>query len=393
MTKFLDMFTPINKGDFGLTDEAIYQSIQHGGQFIPVYGGTQRHVVTDRLVSEYGRTKYDKPITIFNGDGIIISLDGSSGCMTYITADNRFALNHHAGFFQLNEAAKQVVDPKFFALFFEKPLQEASISEGSKTLALDQLYSIDFDIPSYSVQQEVMKAIYPIVSLRNRIECVMSKIELTLEKNLVLESGDFESIPLSDILKHVSRNDCLSEEGIYKRSSEIGKSTKTIKVISGSIDGFYGYYPLDKGIHAVNDKCCLQVVTRGQACLMRFLEKGNYATNTNAMLLVIKEEAKSMLGIMNEVDEEIYLRFLEFYLYPYFKEFSSSADLSVFPLTEAIQKIDLPLIRLSKEIESVSRQYQALKTYSIKLNTLLSKINGMFEKTIHATPTSEATYK
>jgi hypothetical protein len=196
---------------------------------------------------------------------------------------------------------------------------------------------------------------------------------------------------LSDILRYVSRNDSLSEEGIYKRSSEISKSKKTIKVISGSRDGFYGYYPLDRAIHAVNDKCCLQVITRGQACLMRYLEKGSYATNTNAMLLVLKEEAKSMLGLMNEVDEEIYLRFLEFYLYPYFKEFSSSADLSVFPLTEAIQKINIPLIRLSEEIKSVSEQYQVLKTYSLKLKTLLSKINGMFKKTIYAPTTFEAT--
>lgn len=126
MTKFLDMFKPILKGNFGLTDEAIYKSIQHGGQFIPVYGGTQEHVTTDRFVSEYGKTKYDEPITIFTGDGIIISLDGSSGCMTYVTVNNRFALNHHAGFFQLKEEAKQVIDPEFFTLFFEKQIQEAS---------------------------------------------------------------------------------------------------------------------------------------------------------------------------------------------------------------------------------------------------------------------------
>jgi len=385
------MFKPILKGDFGLTDEAIYKSIQHGGQFIPVYGGTQKHVITDRFVSECGKTKHNKPITIFSGDGLIISLDGSSGCMTYITTNNRFALNHHAGFFQLKEEARRVIDPEFFSLFFEEQLQEASISEGSKTLTLNQLYSMDFDIPSYPTQQHVMKAISPLVLLRNRIEYIISKIELILEKNLVLESGDSESIPLSDILRYVSRNDSLSEEGIYKRSSEISKSKKTIKVISGSRDGFYGYYPLDRAIHAVNDKCCLQVITRGQACLMRYLEKGSYATNTNAMLLVLKEEAKSMLGLMNEVDEEIYLRFLEFYLYPYFKEFSSSADLSVFPLTEAIQKINIPLIRLSEEIKSVSEQYQVLKTYSLKLKTLLSKINGMFKKTIYAPTTFEAT--
>ena len=62
------------------------------------------------------------------------------------------------------------------------------------------------------------------------------------------------------------------------------------------------------------------------------------------MLLVIKEKSKELIELKSENDEDVYLRFLAFYLYPYFKEFSSSADLSVFPLTEAINKISIPLI-------------------------------------------------
>lgn len=391
MTKFLDMFTPVKKGDFGLTDEAIYKSIQNEGQIIPVFGGTQEHNRIDRFIPEHGRTKYDEPITIFNGDGVIISLDGSAGCMTYVTS-RRFALNHHAGFFQLKEEAKNIVFPEFFSLFFEEQLQEASVSEGSKTLTLTKLESMDFDIPPYSVQLNVMKDISPIVTLKNRIINVISKIELALEKNLILkfETG-YESICLADILIHVSRNDSLSEEGIYKKSSEINKSTKIIKVISGSIDGFYGNYPLEETIHMVEDKCCLQVVTRGKSCSIRYLEKGTYATNTNSMLLVLKDKAKEILELRSESDEEAYLKFLEFYLYSFFKEFSSSADLSVFPLTEAIDKIYIPLIRLSDEIVLVMEQYQRLKDYSLRLGSVLSKIDSVFNKTIINKTTIEAT--
>lgn len=68
MTSFLDVFTPIMKGNFGLTDEAIYKSLQSGGDFIPVYGGAQEHLAV-RFISEHGRTKYDEPITIFGGGG------------------------------------------------------------------------------------------------------------------------------------------------------------------------------------------------------------------------------------------------------------------------------------------------------------------------------------
>ena len=386
MTRFLDIFTPISKGNFGLTDEAIYKSIQCGEQFIPVYGGAQEHNATDRFVSEYGKTKYDEPITIFDGDGIIISLDGSSGCMTYVRS-KRFALNHHAGFFQLKEKPKQSVIPQFFSLFFEKQLQEASISAGSKTLTLSAIESMDFDIPSYSVQQRVMKDISSAILLKDRLVNLMARIELILGKNLVLKLDDYESIVLSDILEYISRNDPLSEEGIYKKSSEVNKSTGVITVISGSVDGFYGYYPLDDAIHMVKDKCCLQVVTRGKACSIRYLEKGTYATNTNSMLLVLKEGAKGILGLRTEFDEQAYLKFLEFYLYPYFKEFSSSADLGVFPLTEAINKINIPLIRFDSGIVSISEQYRRLKAYSLKLNLLLSKIDDLFRKAVYAEAT------
>jgi hypothetical protein len=56
VTKFLDIFDPIVKGDFGLTDEAIYNSMQRGGQFIPVYGAYQEHDKPIRFIPENGRS-------------------------------------------------------------------------------------------------------------------------------------------------------------------------------------------------------------------------------------------------------------------------------------------------------------------------------------------------
>ena len=78
---------------------------------------------------------------------------------------------------------------------------------------------------------------------------------------------------LSDILEYISRNDSLSEEGIYKRSAEVDKSEEKIKVISGSIDDIYGYFPLDSSIHTLINRFCLQVVTRGHACSLDTLKK------------------------------------------------------------------------------------------------------------------------
>ncbi|GAI28705.1 unnamed protein product, partial [marine sediment metagenome] len=218
MTKFLDIFAPIQKGNFGLTDEAIYKSIQHGGQFVPVFGGTQEHKTTDRFVSEHGKTKYDKPITIFSGDGIIISLDGSSGCMTYITS-KRFALNHHAGFFQLKEQAKQLVVPEFFSLFFEKELQEASVSEGSKTLTLTMIKSMNFDIPQYDIQKKVMLRTRPLLKVREKMNNVLSKIDFIKERVLSIDYQHYQAkdVPISEVLDCYGGNTGLTEKEIYQR--------------------------------------------------------------------------------------------------------------------------------------------------------------------------------
>jgi hypothetical protein len=184
--KFLEMFTPVQKGDFGLTDEAIYRSIQYGGRFIPIWGGNQEHSTIDRLVSINGKTKFNEQLTVFSGQGIIISLDGSSGSMTFKEGAQEFALNHHAGFFKVREDSDGKINPEFFAVFYQKQLREQSLSEGSKTLTLDQLYGIRFDIPDFIQQTRVMKTIRPILELRHNLDVLITQqIDKIFEKQIV----------------------------------------------------------------------------------------------------------------------------------------------------------------------------------------------------------------
>ena len=96
------MFNEIEKGNYALTDEAIYASLQNGDELIPLYGGNKEHATTERRISISAKTKKGVPITVFSGEGIIISLDGSAGSMTY-KSDEKFALNHHAGFITLRK--------------------------------------------------------------------------------------------------------------------------------------------------------------------------------------------------------------------------------------------------------------------------------------------------
>ena len=54
--KFLDVFNEIDKGNYALTDEAIYASLQNGDELIPLYGGNKEHKMTDRRISVSAKT-------------------------------------------------------------------------------------------------------------------------------------------------------------------------------------------------------------------------------------------------------------------------------------------------------------------------------------------------
>lgn len=182
--KFLDLFTRIEKGNVGLTEEAVYKSIQLGNTRIPLWGGNQQHASEDRFVDELAKTKYGDRITVFAGTGIIISLDGSAGCMTYKTGTERFSLNHHAGFFRLRDDARDKIDPEFFSVFCQKQLQEAAVSEGSKTLSLEQIYEMEFAFPPLPIQLEIMARTSKLRQLRDGLNAMLEKMQSLTGKTI-----------------------------------------------------------------------------------------------------------------------------------------------------------------------------------------------------------------
>jgi len=181
--KFLDIFNPIQKGDFGLTDESIYASLQNGGNLIPLWGGNSEHKSIARMISVNTKTKSGSPITIFSGEGIIISLDGSAGCMTYKKGE-AFALNHHAGFITVRAGQEKVISPEYFALFFKRFYTELSVSDGSKTLSLEQIYSEAIHIPAYNAQCKVVEIVSPLLEKLDRLVCLKQDLEVLLSREL-----------------------------------------------------------------------------------------------------------------------------------------------------------------------------------------------------------------
>lgn len=376
MTKFLDMFTPIRKGNFGLTEEAIYKSIQHGGRFIPVYGGTQQHVTTDRFASEYGKTKHDKSITIFNGTGIIVSLDGSSGSMTFIDSNDGFALNHHAGFFQLREDAREVVVPEFFALFFEKQLQEASVSKGSKTLTLNTLQSMDFDLPEYETQKKIMAKILPILQIKSKANGILSKISSLKERIPSLEHSHYQAkdIPISDVLDCYGGNTGLTEKEIYQRILEEGQR---YEVLSASTSEATRLGDIPKcnlhgnELEVLDDKEGILVIRKGKAGIVYYRPKGKYTLTDDAYFLTVKEDC----------EYDISLKWVIAQYRQAFAEYSSSSDNGTWNMTGFFKNVQIDIPCLEEQLE-IAKRYDYLESLQIAIEDILLKVDHLFARQI-----------
>ncbi len=265
---------------------------------------------------------------------------------------------------------------KLRTLFLQVQISKEGVSYINKEIVEEY----EIDIPDEKLQLRELNYYRKLNNLRLKFEDIENKINTFKNKNLILNNLPDNEIILSEIMDYVSRNDELSEEGLYTRSQGIEKVKKKITVISGSTDDSYGEIPFDSTIHSINNRPCLQVITRGRAGNLRFLPCGNYATNTNSLLLLIKEKKLDELNIKNIEGESIYLKFLEVFLQPFFSEYCSSADLSVFPLTDAIKEISIPLFRYSDRMKNIVKKYDLFDTYRVICIKELNRINELFSK-------------
>lgn len=371
--KFLDVFNEIEKGDYALTDEAVYASIQNGDEFIPLYGGNKDHRYTERRISISAKTKKGIPINIFSGEGIIISLDGSAGSMTYKSGE-RFALNHHAGYITLREDARERVNLEFFAIYLQNYYRNLSVSDGTKTLSLTQIYDEEINLPPFSVQCRVLKELKRISALIERLIHCKEEMAAILEKDLAIEYKSFQAkdIPISKCIDYMSGNSGLTEEFIYHA---LQFETERYDVLSSATEErtMMGTVPLckinDRLIKVFKDKEGLLVTRNGKAGRTRFLEPGKYTINDHAYILYVKKSSPY----------EIDLNWLSIQYRKEFLSYASSADNGTWNMTGFFQytTIDVPDIKeqesLVQSVKKILQQIENIDSVIKHYNSLLCK--------------------
>ncbi len=373
--KFLDIFNPIEKGVHGLTDEAIYHSINNRGVLVPLYGGNNQHVTTSRYVNDTATNVDGKPIKIFTGVGIIISLDGSAGAMTY-KQNERFVLNHHAGFITLKKDALNQVNLIYFSIFMENHFKSLSVSDGSKTLSLDQVYSTEFDLPDYQTQCEIISNIRSIIKLKDSLLKIKNRFVDLVGRKVDYSYNSFQKrgVRISNAIKCLSGNSGLTEESIY---NNIDTSKKLYHILSSATvdSNMFGktsqFDIKGKPIKVFEYKEGLLVIRNGMAGKTFYLEPGNYTLNDHAYILYPNPSCPYKIN----------LKWLSIEYRDEFLSFTSTADNGTWNKTGFFSNtvIDIPSV---EEQNKVIKEHLFIEQKINDIETILKSINNLLSKEI-----------
>lgn len=336
--KFLDVFNEIEKGNYALTDEAVYASLQNHDELVSLYGGNKEHHTSERKISITAKTKKGISITAFSGEGIIISLDGSAGSMTYKKGE-KFALNHHAGFITLRKDAIEKVNLEYFSKFMQNFYRDLSVSDGSKTLSLTQIYAEEFDLPPYNIQCDILNVLKKTEEKLQLLNMAKRSMTALLDKEIVVDYEKYQGInvPISECIDYLSGNSGLTEEFIYQN---LQNANQRYSILSSATEEntMMGEIPLcsinNRNLKVFENKEGLLVTRNGKAGHTRFLCKGRYTINDHAYILFVKDN----------IPYDINLYWLSIQYKETFLQYASNSDNATWNMTGFFEHtlIDIP---------------------------------------------------
>ena len=294
--------------------------------------------------------------------------------MTY-KKNERFALNHHAGFFKLNLSGLKKIDLEYFSIFYQSQLQDMSVSTGSSTLSLDQIYKIEFEFPSYYDQIKIMQKINPLLSLKKNIMSVYQKIlhvkGLTLsEQYTKLQVKD---IPINKILNCKGGNSGLTEEAIYQKSMVTGKR---YDIISASIDQNtrLGTIPLTKirgkKLKPFENRDGILIVRVGKSGSSFFLKAGKYVATDNTYILYLNKKHP----------HQVNLKWLMYQLKSVFLQYAP-AQYGAWNMTGFFNNVMVDVPILSEQLKAI-KKYEKLEDMEKNVKHTLDDIHDLLNKQV-----------
>ncbi len=393
------MSTPVTSvfncmsGNSGLTEEFIYTKLTTKGALYQVLSGATAGM--NKLGSvPICMLDNGKTLRVFEKKhGILITRKGKAGQMTYLQPgaytinEDAYILSLRDDFKKANNIASSDDERKFLLWFicsFQSRVYEFASKTDNATWNKSGFLTMAISISKAEEIAKIAQSYEDCLNIMNKAQVIAWRIAELKSKSInITEVASKREIPINKVLAYVSRNDSLSEEGIYHHLPD-KHDKEPIQVLSGSSENlFYGKVnSAYSGIHVLNNKSGLHVVSRGCAGKITFLPVGRYATNTNAFLFYLLPELMMEAGVTNMEQENIYLRFLRIYLQPIFYGASSESDLSVFPLTDLMSKLNIPLFVYSEQMRNIVEEYSVIDKYESRLESVLGRLDHLLHKQI-----------
>lgn len=297
-------------GNSDINEEFIYNNLNSSKkQYIVLSSSTQERTQLGKIpLCKNSKGKYIK--TFENKHGILIARNGNAGTMNYLSP-GYYTINDHAyilflkrNFLEKYELiGKEEIFLKFFVIMYQNDIYKFATKNDNSTWSITSfLKGFVFDMYDLNLMKTIVDKWEKIKEILTQITASIHNL-LKLQKKALIVNMNEEPIYLKEILDYTSRNDSLSEETIYNHAFD-GKG-EYIKVLSGSLVNLhYGNIKKLDNIHTINDQV-LHVISRGKAGTLTYLQKNQYATNTNAFLFYLRDTACERLNIKNEEDKKI----------------------------------------------------------------------------------------
>ena len=229
------------------------------------------------------------------------------------------------------------------------------VSDGSKTLSLEQIYSEEFTLPPYDVQCNILNSLKNIKDKLDILSKVKNHYYNLMNKELSTEYNEYQvkDISISTCIDYMSGNSGLTEEFIYQTLQN--DAEKFVVLSSATEDNtMMGEIPKciinNRPLKVFEGKEGLLVTRNGKAGYTKYLLNGKYTINDHAYILFVKEDTPYKIN----------LKWLSIQYKQEFLAYASNSDNGTWNMTGffSYTKIDIPSF---EEQLSVVKKYDILQ--------------------------------
>ena len=251
------------------------------------------------------------------------------------------------------------------------------VSDGSKTLSLEQVYAEEFTLPSFDVQCNILNSLKSVKRKLDTLTKLKKRYYSLMDKELTIEYNQYQAkeVEISTCIGYMSGNSGLTEEFIYQT---LQNNSERFVVLSSATDDntMMGEIPKciinNRQLKVFEGREGLLVTRNGKAGQTKYLSKGKYTINDHAYILFVKDTSPY----------EINLKWLSWQYKQDFLSYASNSDNGTWNMTgfftytkldipsideqlSIVKKYDILLHRIST-IEEIERQYYRLISKAVR---------------------------